>query len=197
MAGEPTSLDVLADALGAADFPVGAMSSPDGAVTLLLVALDDCPAIVAALGDDGAAIMLRNHRAVVEAAARSHEGQVVKVEQDAVMVSFTSSHAALRCAVGLQRTISQLEVAPVGRLRLRAGVHTGFVISSGQDVFGRNVVIAARVADQAAGGEILVSAAVRDYTASDPSLRYEDRGAVHFRGVHGEHELYRLDWAVS
>ncbi len=194
MAGEPTSLDVLADALGGADFPVGAMSSPDGAVTLLLVALADCPALLAALGDDAGAALLRNHRAVVEAAAASHEGQVVKGEQDAVMISFSSSHAALRCAIGLQRTISGLEVAPVGRLRLRAGVHTGFVISSGQDVFGRNVVIAARVADQAAGGEILVSAAVRDYTAGDASLRFEERGAVHFRGVHGEHELYRLDW---
>jgi class 3 adenylate cyclase len=190
-----SSFDVLADAMGSADFPVGAMSSPDGAVTLLLVALDDCPAMLARLGPAGAEDLLRNHRAVVEAAARSHEGQVVRVEQDAVMVSFASAHAGVRCAIALQRTISGLEVAPVGRLRLRAGLHTGFVIASGVEVFGRNVVIAARVADQAAGGEILVSAAVREYTAGDASLRFEERGAVHFRGVHGEHELYRLDWA--
>lgn len=194
---EPTSLDVIADALGGAssEFPVGAMSSPDGAVTLLLVALDDCPAVLAKLGSASGEAMLTNHRVLVSALAGRHGGSVVKAEQDAVMVSFDSSHAGLRCAIELQRTISALSVAPVGPLRLRAGLHTGFVISSGESVFGRNVLIAARIADQAAGGEILVSDAVREYTETDPSFSFAARGAIHLRGVHGEHEVHSVDWA--
>lgn len=193
----PTSLDVIADALGGAssEFPVGAMSSPDGAVTLLLVALDDCPAILASVGSARGDALLVNHRAVISALGARHGGSVVKVEQDAVMVSFDSSHAGLRCAIDLQRAISALSVDPVGPLRLRAGLHTGFVISSGESVFGRNVLIAARIADQAAGGEILVSEAVREYTATDPSFAFESRGAIHLRGVHGEHEVHSVGWA--
>jgi class 3 adenylate cyclase len=192
---ELTSLDALAAALGGdASFPMGAMSSPDGAVTLLVTDIEGCPAIVERLGADRAAELLRDHRIVVEAVARRYDGEVVKVEQDAVMISFASSHAALRCAIDLQRTVSELKVEPVGRLPLRAGLHSGFVISSGEAVFGRNVVIATRITAQAGPGEILVSAAVREYTESDPSFRFAPRGAVHFRGVHGEHEIYGVDW---
>jgi class 3 adenylate cyclase len=192
---EPTSLDAIADSLGAADVPVGMMSSPDGAMTLLLTAVEDCPAIVERLGEEAGAELLRDHHVIVRGVVEARDGQVVKVERDAVMASFASAHAALRSAIDLQRTFADLEVEPVGRLRLRAGLHSGFVISSGQDVFGRNVVIAARIADQAAGGEILVSAAVREYTQTDPTYRFAARGAAHFRGVHGEHEMYAVDWA--
>ncbi len=196
----PTSLDVIADALGSGgdeSIPVGAMSSPDGAVTLLACDIADCPALVEKLGEDRAAAVFADHRLVVERVAAARGGEVVKVERDAVMISFQSSHAALRCAIDLQRTVSELEVDPVGRVALRAGLHTGFVIASGAAVFGRHVVIAARITSHAAGGEILVSAAVKEYTETDPRFRYDPRGAVHFRGVHGEHELYQVDWQAT
>ena len=197
---QPTSLDVIADAVsagGEAVIPVGAMSSPDGAVTLLACDIAGCMALVDELGDDRAAAVFADHRLVVERVAAARGGEVVKVERDAMMISFQSSHAALRCAIDLQRTVSELDVPAVGRLALRAGLHSGFVIASGEAVFGRNVVIAARITGHAAGGEILVSAAVKEYTSADPSFRFDPRGAVHFRGVHGEHELYRVDWRAA
>jgi class 3 adenylate cyclase len=194
---KPSSLDVITDALGGADageFPAATMSSPDGAVTLLACDVAGCPEIVASLGQERAGAVLGDHRLIVERVVSAHGGAVVKAELDAVMASFPSSHAALRCAIDLQRTVSELEVEPVGRLPVRAGLHTGFVIASGPEVFGRNVVIAARLTEHATGGEILVSSAVREYTQTDPSFRFTDRGAVHLRGVHGEHELYEVDW---
>ncbi len=192
---ELTSLDVIADALGETPFAIGAMSSPDGAVTILLTDLEDCPAITKRLGDERAAELLRNHRTLVEKVVQRYDGEVVKVERDAVMASFTSSHAGLRCAIDLQKTFDELEVDGVGRLRLRAGLHSGFVISSGEAVYGRNIVLAARIADQARGGEILISVAVKEYTETDPSFRFDSRGEFYFRGVHGEHELFSVAWA--
>jgi class 3 adenylate cyclase len=59
---------------------------------------------------------------------------------------------------------------------------------------GRNVVLAARIAAQARPGEILVSSNVRQYTASDPSFTFEERGEFHFKGLHGEHEVYAVAW---
>ena len=56
---------------------------------------------------------------------------------------------------------------------------------------GRNVVLAARIAAKAKAGEILVSSTLKDYTETDPSLRFEEHGEYHFKGLHGEHVFTR------
>ena len=42
------------------------------------------------------------------------------------------------------------------------GLHTGEVIAEEGDFFGKNVILAARIAAQAGGGEILVSEQMRE-----------------------------------
>lgn len=44
----------------------------------------------------------------------------------------------------------------------RIGIHSSKCVLRGDDLFGRNVAMAAQVAARADGGEILVSAAVSD-----------------------------------
>jgi adenylate cyclase len=61
-------------------------------------------------------------------------------------------------------------------------------------MLGRNVVLAARIADQAVGGEILVSSALKEYTEGDPRFRFEPRGEFHFKGMLGEHSIYAALW---
>lgn len=71
------------------------------------------------------------------------------------------------------------------------------MIADADDFYGRNVVLAARIADKARGGEILVSAAVKQYTESDPSLDFEHRehrGDFRLKGLTGEHGVYAVLW---
>ena len=82
-------------------------------------------------------------------------------------------------------------------LRIRIGAHTGFVIADADDFYGRNVVLAARIADQACGGEILVSEAAKQYTESDPGFRFESRGELRLKGLVGEHTVFQLQWDTS
>ena len=63
-----------------------------------------------------------------------------------------------------------------------------------EQLMGRNAVLAARIAAQAKGGEILVSASAKEYTQSDPSFRFEEHGEYHFKGLHGEHVVYSVLW---
>jgi adenylate cyclase len=87
-------------------------------------------------------------------------------------------------------------VAEVGReLRPRIGLHSGFLIADASAFYGRNVVLAARIADRARGGEILVSSALRQYIVTDPSFHFEHRGEVRFKGLLGEHDIYALRWS--
>jgi hypothetical protein len=39
-----------------------------------------------------------------------------------------------------------------------------------------------------------VSSNVKQYTETDPSFRFDERGEFHFKGVHGEHELFAVAW---
>ena len=162
-----SSIDVVAAAARDESIDFAGMSSPDGAVTLMI-----------AESSEGGPEALKE---VVE----RHDGQVVKSEGGASMCSFASAHAGLRTAIELQRAIASL----------RIGLHSGFVIADAEDFYGRNVVLAARIADHARPGEILVSAALREYTSSDPSFEFEPRGEQHFKGLIGELAIVAASWS--
>ncbi len=61
----------------------------------------------------------------------------------------------------------------------------------GDDLFGRNVAMAARVAAQAEGGEILVSEVVRD-AVCDEDIAFDDGRDVELKGFSGSHRLYAV-----
>jgi class 3 adenylate cyclase len=162
------SIEAVAAAVGEESVDFAGMSSPDGAVTLL----------VAEAEDEGAV-----HSPALERIVGRHDGQVVKSAGAASMCSFASAHAGLRCAVELQR-----ELAPP----VRVGVHCGFVMATESDFYGRNVVLVARIADHAEPGEILVSEPLREYTSSDPAFEFEPRGEHYFKGLHDEHPVFAV-----
>lgn len=74
------------------------------------------------------------------------------------MVAFAHPEQAVRCGVDIQRSLAK---RPNG-IRVRIGIHVGKSVRRGDDLFGRNVAMAARAAAQAEGGEILVSEVVRE-----------------------------------
>ncbi len=73
---------------------------------------------------------------------------------------------------------------------MRIGVHMGTSVRRGEDLFGLDVATAARVADQAGGGEILVSAPVRDAVADLDDVAWGQPRVVELKGVPGPHELH-------
>jgi adenylate cyclase len=191
--GAMTSIDVIASALGDDQPDLGRMSSPDGALTLLFCDIEDAAQIAEELGAERTSELLRDHRVIVERVVEHHGGTVVKSHDDGFMVAFDSAHAALRCALELQRSLGDRTVpGGEGPLRLRIGLHTGFVIAGGEELYGRNVVLGARVAGCARGGEIIVSSSVKEYTETDPNFHFEDRGEHRFKGVLGEHMVYAV-----
>jgi class 3 adenylate cyclase len=67
----------------------------------------------------------------------------------------------------------------------------GKSVRRGDDLFGRNVAMAARVAALADGGEILVSEVVRD-AVSDEDIAFDDGRDVELKGFSGPHRLYAV-----
>jgi len=186
-----TSIDVIASALEPLIPDLGRLSSPDGAVTLMLSDIADASIAAEELGPERWEQLLRDHAVLVERVVADHDGELVKSERDGFFASFNSAHAGLHAAVELQRAFA----GPAGGIEdhavaVRIGVHSGFVIANPDQLLGRNVVLASRIAAQAKGGEILVSSTLKQYTEGDPSFDFEAHGEYHFKGVLGEHVVY-------
>lgn len=191
---QPTSIDMIASALEPVIPTLGRLSSPDGAVTLMLGDIADAAEAAEELGVVSWQQLLRDHRVLVEQLVTHHDGEVVKFEHDGFFASFSSAHAGLHAAVELQRMFDGTACAGNRVLALRLGLHSGFVIANPEQPLGRNVVLAARIATYATGGEILVSSTVKQYTEADSDFHFEPRGEHHFKGVHGEHAVYAVSW---
>jgi class 3 adenylate cyclase len=73
-------------------------------------------------------------------------------------------------------------------------LHAGEVIKEGEDFFGRNVIMAARVASQAHGGEILASGVVKALVAGS-DVTWGELRTVELKGLSGDHEIWPVQWA--
>jgi adenylate cyclase len=190
-----TSIDVIASALEPLIPDLGRVSSPDGAVTLMLSDIADAGAAAERLGAERWEQLLGDHRELVAQVVGNHDGELLKSEQDGFLASFNSAHGGLHGAVELQRAFAGSVAGTDDGVAVRVGVHSGFVIANPDQLLGRNVVLASRIAALAKGGEILISSTLKQYTEGDPSFRFEPHGEHHFKGVVGEHLVYLVSWS--
>ena len=110
------------------------------------------------------------------------------------MVAFSSTRRAIECAQAIQRAFTaELGADPNGPIRVRIGLHTGEPLRQDGDFYGKAVVLAARIAGQASGGEILTSAIVKEMVAqSGEAVRFEDEREVSLKGLAGTYRIYRV-----
>ena len=107
-------------------------------------------------GDAAAVDLLRKVSQAIEPPVSENTGKVVKRLGDGMMAVFASPSDALGAVTAAQKRLQEIEVAGY-RPVLRAGMHVGRPERVGDDYFGVDVNIAARVAEAATGGEILAT----------------------------------------
>ena len=170
------------------------LAGVDGCVAILFSDIEGSTALNERLGDRAWNTLLKQHDRQVEKQIAKHHGQIVKHQGDGYMVAFATAEQAVRAAIGIERAFGQVRAVPT--LRVRVGIHYGSVVHRDNDIFGRNVAHAARVAALAEGGEVLVSGAVVDEIAEvdDLDLRLTDLRSVELKGLSGEQVVGTLDW---
>ena len=134
------------------------------AVTLMFTDIAGFTAHTATLGDRAALRLVRRHDRAVLPALRWHGGQILKRLGDGLMAAFPSPPDAVAAALAMQYAADQRP-----RVGLRIGIHCGAASSRAGDLIGHDVNVAARIADRAERGRILVSDAVRVAAASLPA----------------------------
>ena len=117
---------------------------------------------------------------------RSKTGRVVKRLGDGVMMEFGDACEAVQTALQMRSrlaAVNQSDPAAQG-IDIRIGMHAGEVLRSlDADLYGRDVNIAARLADATMPGEIMASASVRDALANSVDAEFEDVGPVFLKNV--------------
>jgi len=168
----------------------------DGTVTILFSDIEDSTLMTERLGDERWIEVLRAHNTIFRRRVREHGGFEVKSQGDGFMLVFREPGAALACASQIQRDLEAAEVADGERVRVRMGLHTGQAIREEGDLFGRSVILAARIAAQACGGEILVSDSHREAAepALDNGLAFDEGRDLELKGLAGTHRVFRAEW---
>ena len=95
----------------------------------------------------------------------------------------------------MQRAIARYNREhPGDAVQVRIGLNTGEVIAEARDYFGEAVILASRIKDSAAGGQVFVSELTKALVGAN-DLRFTDCGEHELKGMRGRHRLFDVDWA--
>ena len=167
---------------------------PEGTVTILFTDIEGSAGVFDRLGDDAARVLLREHDRLIRELVATHGGVEVKHQGDGLMLAFSSARRALLCGVDIQASSVERNASrPDNPLLVRIGLNTGDVISEDDDYFGSSVIVAARIAAVAKGGEILLSEATKA-VAGRIRVPLVDRGRHELRGLSEACRLYEAVW---
>jgi class 3 adenylate cyclase len=168
-------------------------AAPGGLRTVLFTDIVGHTAIMRRLGDEKGREVLREHERITREALMRHGGTEVKTMGDGFLASFSSVVRAVECAIALQQAFARHNETASQPVHIRVGLNAGEPIEEEGDIFGETVILAARVAAKAEGGEILASLAVRELCAGKGFL-FADRGDVALRGFEDPVRLYEARW---
>jgi len=181
-AGRRTSIDIVAEAVQTSGFPSASeLANDEGTLTIVFSDIESSTEMASSVGDAQWMQVLAEHNRIILSRVAEFGGRDIKSQGDGFMLSFPSARRALIAMIRVQQDIT---------------LHTGEVIKGDDgDVFGRHVIMAARIAGQATGGQILVSDIVRRITEGGGDLPFGDETSIALKGLgDSEYALYDLRW---
>jgi adenylate cyclase len=131
---------------------------------------------------------------LVDPKIAEHNGRIVKLTGDGILVEFPSVVSAVACAAEIQRAVRARNgsVPPDTRIEFRMGVNVGDVIVEGEDILGDGVNVAARLESIAPPGGIAVSQSVRDHVGKRLDLVFEDMGERRLKNIERPIRVYSI-----
>jgi adenylate cyclase len=133
-------------------------------------------------------------RELIDPKIAEHRGRIVKTTGDGILVEFASAVDAARCAVEVQRAMTErgAGMEPNKRIEIRIGIHVGDIIIDGDDIFGDGVNIAARLEGVAEPGGITISGAAHEQVRDRLPYAFEDGGEQSMKNIARPVRVYRV-----
>ncbi|OBK84119.1 adenylate/guanylate cyclase domain-containing protein [Mycobacterium sp. 1165178.9] len=188
-----SSIEDLAD-WAEVERPDLARVTPDGRVVIMFSDIEESTKLNERIGDRAWVKLISSHDKLVSDLVRRRSGHVVKSQGDGFMIAFARAEEAVRCGIDLQNALRKdANRKRREEIRVRIGIHMGRSVRRGDDLFGRNVAMAARVAAQAVGGQILVSQPVRDALSDSDGIGFDGGRNVELKGLSGTYRLFAVE----
>jgi predicted ATPase/class 3 adenylate cyclase len=167
---------------------------PVGLVTCLFSDIEGSTRLELDIGTGPYRDILDRHRALLGDAFERYAGHIQGTEGDSFFVIFRGATEATSAAVDAQRAIDA-EPWPDGLvIRVRMGLHTGQIESSGADVIGYAINRTARIASVGHGGQVLLSDATRGLVAGElpEGVTLRDLGEHRLKDLRAPERLSQL-----
>ena len=135
-----------------------------------------------------------NQRLAPAAARRG--GRVVRLKGDGGLVEFASAVDALGAAIDFQQAMVEAnrDQPDEKAIVFRIGLHLGDVIVDGDDIYGDDVNVAARLEAEAPPGGIVVSRAVREAVSGRLKATFHALGELALKNIERPIRAFRVEW---
>ena len=191
-----TSIDAVAAAVGQEKSNVSRLTGAGGTITILFSDIESSTEMAMELGDAKWFAVLRDHNEIVRRHLTRFDGREIKAQGDGFMLTFPSARAAVLCTIDIQRELRVYAAEhPETPVRVRMGLHTGeAIVDSEGDLFGKHIIMAARIANLADGGETLASSITKEIAGTRGDLSFGDAREVSLKGIEGSHLVFPVLW---
>jgi adenylate cyclase len=117
---------------------------------------------------------------VIDPGLAQHNGRLVKVTGDGLLVEFASVVDATRCAVDIQLQMARRNstLPPNRRIDWRIGINVGDIVVDGDDILG-DAVVASRIEAMTEPGGVSLSRQAHDQVAGKLAMEFHSIGPQH------------------
>lgn len=148
-----------------------------------------------AVDEEGTLARLKEyHKELIEPVIVDHGGRVVKLMGDGILAEFASVIEAVRAGIEIQQKLAlrNQDAPDEHQIVFRIGINQGDVIIDGDDIYGDDVNVAARLQERAISGGICISERVFSNIRGKIDIGIDDLGDQEFKNIPEPVRVYRV-----
>ncbi|MBI1730890.1 tetratricopeptide repeat protein [Candidatus Acetothermia bacterium] len=135
---------------------------------------------------------LARHDRILQEVIQKFGGQIIKHTGDGIFARFENDQA-LRCALEIQKRISQQDWGALGEIRLRLALHAGHAEKRGEDFFGLVIHRTARLLSAGWGGQILLTPEALQNSILPNNASIKDLGSHPLKDLGTPQHIFQLN----
>ncbi|MEM7027399.1 MAG: adenylate/guanylate cyclase domain-containing protein [Pseudomonadota bacterium] len=173
------------------------MSPKSSNLAIMFADISGSTRLFEVLGDSTARVAIADTLTVLTDVVHTYNGTVIKTIGDEIMCTFPTADDAASAACDMHEDLEEINATQDSdkpEIKIRIGMHFGPALLEGGDVFGDAVNVAARMAAQAKGGQVITTKTTVDLLepVKRASTRFVDNAPI--KGKKDVIQIFEIIW---